>query len=263
MIDVIDPKDDPRTVDDLMNAALIENDEDIYWQAVTALHFRGTKEVLVRAEELCASRCAEERMIGADILGQLGVPDRTFPRESSRILRSLLKHDQVAGVLETALIGLSHHDDADTVPLAVRFSTHPDPEVRHAAVLAMTGYEVPLAIESLIELSNDPVAHVRDWATFALGAQIDLNTPEIRDALARRLEDVDSEPRAEALKGLARRHDERVIVALKRELAAQCIDPAAIEAAEILGSKVLHSHLIALRERPDVDAELLERAIAS
>lgn len=259
----IDRKDDPRTVNDLMNATLIENDENIYWHALTALHFRGTKEVLVRAEELCASRCVEERMIGADILGQLGVPDRTFPRESSRILRSLLKHDQVAGVLKSALIGLSHHDDADAVPLALSFSTHPDPEVRYAAVLALTGYENPLAIETLIELSNDPIAHVRDWATFALGAQIDLDTPEIRDALARRLEDVDSEPRAEALKGLSRRNDGRVIEALKRELAAPCIDVAAIEASETIGSKELHPYLIALRRRSDIDSELLEQAIVA
>lgn len=37
---------DPRLVDDLVNAATIETDEDVAWDAVSALHLRGTREVL-------------------------------------------------------------------------------------------------------------------------------------------------------------------------------------------------------------------------
>lgn len=69
-------KDDHRPVDVLVNAALTETDEEARWNIVAALHWRGTREVLEWAEQLCHSRCPEERRLAADILGQLGVPDR-------------------------------------------------------------------------------------------------------------------------------------------------------------------------------------------
>jgi HEAT repeat protein len=54
-------------------------------------------------------------------------------------------------------------------------------------------------------LTQDTAPEVRDWATFALGTQIDLDTSEIRDALAARLNDPDEVTRAEAATGLSRR----------------------------------------------------------
>jgi len=257
------PKDDPRTVDELVNAALGETDEEIAWNAVCALHWNGTFEALCRAEVLCASHCAKERRLGADILGQLGIPERTFPKECCELLRAMLKVSEVAAVLQAVLVALSHQNDADAIPIVANFSTHPDSEVRHAAVLALSGHETPLALESLISLSNDAVAHVRDWATFALGTLVETDTPAIRHALADRLDDSDNDTRGEALVGLAARKDERVVEALKRELSSECIGSLAIEAAELIGSAELHSHLIALQDWWDVDPELLERAISA
>lgn len=72
------PSNDPRSVDDLVNCALNESDDEAAWDAVCALHWKGNREVLRSAETLCSSPCVQERRLGADILGQLGVPDRTF-----------------------------------------------------------------------------------------------------------------------------------------------------------------------------------------
>jgi len=66
-----------------------------------------------------------------------------------------LKPDEDAAVLDSALTGLSHLTDQDAIPSIVPFSTHPDLKVRHAVVLALSGYESPLAVECLIRLSND------------------------------------------------------------------------------------------------------------
>ena len=257
------PKDDQRSVDDLVNTAITETNEEFAWQAVCALHWRGSREVLQRANVLCVSASIKERRLGADILGQLGLPERTFPAESFDLLRSMLQVGEQADVLQAALVGLSHHGNADAVPFACEFSTHPDPEVRHAAVLALTGHETPPAIDCLISLCDDVDAHVRDWATCALGSQCELDTPAIRDALSQRLKDPDDDARGEALVGLAQRNDERVIAALKKELSSESVGKLAIEAAEAIASKELHSYLIALREWWDVDPELLERAIAA
>ena len=52
---------------------------------------------------------------------------------------------------------------------------------------------------------------MRDWATFALGSLAPQDTPELRDALASRLEDPDPETRLEAVHGLALRGDMRAV----------------------------------------------------
>lgn len=257
------PRNDQRSIDELLEVALVEIDEDIRWNAVQTLQWRGNNEVLERAVGLCSNSSPQKRCLGADILGQLGLPDRTFPTESSRKLRGLLKPDEDAAVLHSALVGLSHLSDQDAIPSIVPFSTHPDLKVRHAVVLALSGYENPMAIECLIHLSNDSDELVRDWATFALGTQIDLDTPEVRNALMSRIDDPDDDTRGEALVGLARRKDERVIPAIKKELESDCIGKLAIEAAELIGSDQLQTSLIALRNWWDIDPKLLEQAITA
>lgn len=254
---------DPRTVDELVNAALTETDAETAWKAVCALHWRGTDEVLQRAEQLCVSPCSQERRLGADILGQLGVPDRVFPVKCCRILRRMLQQGDEPDVLQAVLVALSHQNDIESIPSVVRYSIHPGAEVRHGVVLALTRHDVPPAVDCLITLSNDPDAHVRDWATFALGTQIELDTPAIRDALADRLEDPDDDTRAEALVGLARRKDGRVVDALKKELSSDYVGTLEVEAAEMIGSAELRPHLISLREWWGIDPDLLERAISA
>jgi HEAT repeat protein len=115
-------------------------------------------------------------------------------------------------------------------------------------VLWCNHHETPLAIESLILLTNDCDRHVRDWATFALGTQIDLDTPAIRGALVGHLSDPDNDTRGEALVGVPMRKDERVIPVLKQNLSSDGVSSLAIEAAELSASNELHSRLIALRK---------------
>jgi HEAT repeat protein len=234
-VEIFDPASDPRSVDELFFAALTETDEELAWQPVAALHYRGTREVLKRAYSLCVSQCSFERQLGANVLGQLGVPERTFPRECRTILLRMLKGEHNSEVLQAVLIALYHNEWAEVVPHALPFADHPNADVRHAAVLALNGHEEQAAIECLIRLSRDRDSDVRDWATFGLGSQCDLDTPEIRDALAARLDDADDDTRHEAIVGLARRQDRRAIAAIHREIAADSAGSLVFEAAELLG----------------------------
>jgi HEAT repeat protein len=199
-------ENDPRTTLDLISAALCEPDEDLQWDAICVLHFRGNAEVLGAAKFLCRSSCEQERGLGADILGQLGVPDRTFPEESVAELLRMLQLETSPCVLEAIAFALGHYQhDPRAVHELVRFAHHREADVRYAVVHGLMGKVAPLAIATLIGLTEDPEAKVRDWATFALGSQIDLDTSEIRDALAARLNDPDEVTRAEAMAGLSRR----------------------------------------------------------
>lgn len=256
-----DPKNDHRTVDELIAVTLSEQDEDLYWDAVGALQWRGSEEVLDRAAQLCRSVCTVERRTGADILGQLGVPDRTFPEYCLQILLGMLESDQAHGVLRSILIALSHLHLSEVIAPALRFRGHVDSEVRHGVVLALMGHEDVQAIEALIELTSDPEAHVRDWATFALGTQVEVDTPDLRDALMERLADNDDDTRCEALVGLARRGDRRVLPALQSSLSSDSVCSMEVEAAALIGDPLLLKELVALREWWDVDRALLDEAI--
>ena len=261
MSEPVSPEFDSRSVDELVNAALGDLDEDKAWEAVAALHFRGTAEVLQRARTLCESDCCQEQRLGADILGQLGVPNRSFPAECTSILIRMLDNERDADVLQAIFVAFWHLDDDPRVyRFAAAYAEHHDPDVRHAVVLALTGYEDPIAVNCLIRLMTDSDSDVRDWATFGIGTQLNLDTPEIRAALLARLDDADDDTRGEAMIGMARRKDQRVISAIERDLATSATEKA-IDAAALLGSPSLLPSLLALRESLDVSPSCLNDAI--
>src|SRR5690242_5414202 len=97
-------QEDQRSTPELVTAALTEPDENAAGAAVGILHFRGTREVFETACQLCSSECPQERRLGANILGQLGVPHRSFPSESVKVLLRLLHTETDEDVLHAACI---------------------------------------------------------------------------------------------------------------------------------------------------------------
>ncbi|MDZ4684984.1 MAG: HEAT repeat domain-containing protein [Planctomycetaceae bacterium] len=255
------PTNDPRSIDELINTALSASDGEVRWDAICVLHWRGTQEVLQWAMSLCHSACPDERRLGVDILAQLGVPERTFSRECETQLLKML-HDEDAAVYRATLYALSSH--AAGVPMEPFrcVVTHPDWEVRRGLFALLTDADDPVATDLLIQLSADEVDEIRDWATFGLGTIREADSPEIRSALAARLDDPHDDTRAEAIVGLAQRHDPRVLPALIRDLSENCVATLHLEAAEHMPSPELVPLLKNLRSWWDVDPEGLERAIA-
>jgi HEAT repeat protein len=256
-------RNDPRATHEFVTMALTEPEEDAAWETVTMLHFRGTREVFDAARQLCASECPQERMLGANILGQLGVPERTFPKEAVAVLLEVLETETDQDVLDAACIALGHTPDSSSVPSLARLKTHSNARVRFGVVSALAGYEDDLAIKTKIEMSSDQDELVRDWATCGLG-KIDVDSPEIRAALIARVSDEDEITRGEALVGLARRKDARAIEPLVKELEryyeAEHVDYS-IEAAEEFAHPRLLPVLKALKELADADDTRLDEAI--
>lgn len=210
---------DPHSTDELISDALAEQDKDRAWEAVTLLHRRGTRDVFDAASSLCRSDCIYEKTLGANILGQIGVPKRTFPRESLPILHALLDSEADSDLFQAACMALGHIHEYGSIPHLVCFANHPSDVVRFHVAMALGGFQDELAIATLIALAADSDGDVRDWSLFSLGSLIETDTPEIREALFRGIGDSDEVVRGEALVGLARRKDERVVEPILRESA--------------------------------------------
>jgi HEAT repeat protein len=210
---------DQRPVSELVEAALAaEEEEDAANDALVVLHVRGTREVLDAALALRASNDPKRRALAATILGQLGTPDRTFPEECRAALLDLVRREQEAAVLAAAVFALGHRGKPCDAPELIALRRHPSDQIRRAVARALQGTTSEMGVQTLLELMDDPYDLARDWATTGIGMTVALDGPKIRAALLRRADDGDEWTRAEALHGLARRGDKRVVPYLRTEL---------------------------------------------
>lgn len=234
-----------------------------YWETIFALQERGNDEVWEAARKLCESPVPKERETGVNILSQNGVAEKTLAAKSAPFLLEMIRRENDASVLSSLGVALGHlNEPRATEPLA-QLKDHPSSDVRFGVVMGLLTQESDLAIQTLIELSQDEDGHVRDWATFGLGVQIEADTPEIREALFKRLSDPDGDTHYEALVGLAIRKDERVVEPLIREITSHQVGRLAVEAAREIASPRLYPALVELKKWWDVDEQMLNEAIES
>jgi HEAT repeat protein len=193
-------------------------DDEAPWASVNALQQLGTREVLDSAARWLNSLDPLERPRGADVLAQLGVGDgqpHAFPQEARDLLMALLRTESETRPTASAIIALGHIQDPHALPALLAFVSHENAEVRHATAFALGCFaEHRSTIPALLRLMSDPDADVRDWATFSLGVMGEADSDEIRDALLQRLDDDCGDVRQEAIAGLAKRRDRRVLPAL-------------------------------------------------
>jgi HEAT repeat protein len=146
------------------------------------------------------------------------------------------------------------------------FASHPDADVRLAVTRALPGgVDDPAAKDrvarALVQLTNDDSSQVRDWAVFGLGSILDVDTPEIREALRAHLFDSDLDTRLEALVGLAERRDPTILDLLRDELRGDTVERLVVDAARAFADSSLLPLLLELSHHWDQDPDLLRRAI--
>jgi len=135
-----------------------------------------------------------------------------FRDESYTLITQMLEDEQDPMVLDSAIHALGHLQNAGAVPLILRYQDHPDDKIRFAVAFALGCFpNDPRSVHSLIELTSDADAGVRDWAVFGLGVLGDADSPEIREAILRCLDDAEEDVREEAAVGLGKRRDQRLI----------------------------------------------------
>jgi len=174
---------------------------------------------------LACSRDPRERQFVADVLAQGYLGDKRLYDECTRTLLEMLRGEEAPSVIIAIGNAFGHLRAATAVEPLAQLSRHPEAAVRLAIVHGLLSQESPLAIETLIELSVDQDRDVRNWATFGLGSQANADSGAIRDALLARLSDIDDEISGEAIVGLAKRGDTRVVQPLLDAIQSILQDP--------------------------------------
>src|ERR1039457_3328661 len=196
----------PEDINELFLRTLSGNyEDDAPWDAVAALRRMGTREVFDQAAAWCQSDVPLKRARGADVLAQLRkAPDckvNAFSEESYALLTELVQEESHPRPLASAIAALGHLDNPSAVPIIANFHAHPNAEVR---------YDV----------------------AFALGCFPD--EPRSVQALVRLMRDADGDVSEEALVGLAKRKDRRIVPMLLAELEKQEVGVRVIEAAYLM-----------------------------
>lgn len=243
-----------RSACDVLTAALAYGPDDWErWDLVSALHKRGDEETFHAARRLLDDARPDRRVLAVNVLAQLGVAfdvpveERPFRGQTGQLLLERMPVEHSSEVLAAMASAWGHLCDPRGIPLLHAMREHPDDNVRFGVVFGLLGLDEDLAIATLVELSEDGDADVRDWATFGLGTQIDRDNDTVREALVARLADADDDTREEALVGLARCGDVRAIPRLLVEL-DDSDDPGRIEEALLLlaaktGAAALCAHV--------------------
>jgi len=213
------------TTDRLIRRALAHASAGPGSNAVSLLRRRGSGITLGRVEALARSPNAHRRALALEIAAQLQVPGhagvdapRAFALEATQALLVAGLSDANLRVVRSAISGLGQRPLPAALPALLAHLDHPDSGIRFALARALASHAEPEATAALLRLARDRDDDVRDWATFGIGALRDTDDEAIRALLWTNAHDPDRDVRGEAVVGLARRGDPRVIDLLKERL---------------------------------------------
>jgi hypothetical protein len=253
------------TTDRLIRHALTHGTDHRAWKAIACLQDRGSAATLSRIARLARSANVRRRILGMDIAAQLrcgrprdlGGPSTPYAVEATQAVLVEALRDPDPGVLSAAIAGLGHRPAPDALPVLLTHAAHPQPGVRYALAHALGSYADRDATLALVRLAADADDDVRDWATFSLGTLSDADDDAIRSVLWSNAHDPNRDVRGEAVVGLARRSDPRVVELLKARLADDDCRVYELEAAEEMPRAELLDTLRSVRaeaeQRPDLD----------
>lgn len=204
-------------MDDALEAIRQEADDDRRFEAISGLVRTDPVGVRGPASRLLLSSAADERRLGADLLGQVATVGPEAP-DISQVLQEQLEVEPEARVRAAIVTAIGHTRYSGARELVRSFASDTDEGVRYSVAVALPILELDdAAVSTLLELTTDSDDDVRDWATFAL-AESDYDNEALREALMARTRDADDDTRAEAFYGLAKRRDARVRPLIEREL---------------------------------------------
>jgi hypothetical protein len=211
---------------------------------------------------LTKSKDPKIRNIGIDILAQMGVTPRPFLKQTLKLYFDLLNIESDPEVLMSLLYAIGHNNDKlnkTQIEKLCTFSDNDNNWVKEGLVSSLLGVDNLNAIDTLIKLSTDKISHIRNWATFGIGTQIERDNKNIKEALWNRINDKHQETKLEAIVGLAKRKDSRVNEIIKRELLDGEYGTLLFDAIIEIGDKqflpLLRQNLKAIKEDTTINPE--------
>lgn len=206
------------TSEKIFSRLLTNKTKSTYWKNISELRRRPSNEVYDRAYELAQSPLAFQKEIGIYILAQLGFAPRFQQAKTLELYFQLLNTEENPNIISAVLSSIGHNNEQlnkEQVQQLIPYQNHRWVAVRFTLVQALLAVTHPEAITMLISLSKDEHPDIRNWATFGLGSQLEVDSPAIRTALWERIDDVDFITTQEAIIGLAVRKDTGIIPRLK------------------------------------------------
>ena len=198
-----------------------------------------------------------ERKIGCDLLGCLAEFHESLRETVLFAVLDLAGSEGDRAVHASIARALGATADDRATPELLRLAGHPDEDVREyvAWALPMDPAASDAVVEVLIRLSADAADEVRNWATFALGSRCQVDGKAIREALWARVDDDFGEVGEEAVTGLARRRDRRIVPYAARLLDEAGATDHMLTAIACLGDPALVPYL------EEYDAEVVAEAL--
>ena len=206
--------------DDKLFFRLLNNKSDkTYWDNIRELRTRANANIFNTCVTLTKSSETKERIIGIDILAQLGSSPRPFYKEANKIFFEVLKKRKTQKRL-SLLYAIGHNNEklkSGEIALLVSLKDNPDEGIREGLVSALLTVDNKIAIDTLIRSDRQNCKHQRlgdfwNWDT------IEKDNKFIREALWLRVDDKNQDTKLEAIVGLAKRKDKRIKEIIKREL---------------------------------------------
>lgn len=187
------------------------------------------------------------RATGCDLLSNASELHESVHQDVATTVLAIAARESDDHVCRSIARALGAAQDRRAVPVLVALADHTDEVVRLQVAVSLpsvaTGEADGADVRTLIRLARDQDEEVRNWATFGLGFQLEVDTREIRDALWERVGDEHRDAREEAIRGLARRHDPRAIALIAELLDEDDAHVHTFYAAAILGAPELLPHL--------------------
>ncbi|SEG07662.1 hypothetical protein SAMN05421847_1466 [Halpernia humi] len=205
----------------LLEKALNTKHENSYWNTVFQLRNFVDTEMIEKCFQLIESNEPKSQILGIDILSQLGTERKKIIKKLLKIIFDIILRTDNEKLICSCLIAISHNNKNLTekhLIILTSFKKSKSKEIRYALVFSLLSIENKIAIETLILLTKDRSPKVRDWATFGIGTQLEIDNPRIREILYVRCFDKDDQTKQEAIKGLSNRNDERVFEIILEEI---------------------------------------------
>ncbi len=211
-----------------------------YWDNIAELRTRPNQNVFNIAAKLTQATDDKSKIIGLDVLQQLGNTPRFNQKETIDLHFKLLEQPQSNKVLKSIFHGIGHNNEELTkkqIAKLVEFEHHENVEVKYALISALSGIENSKAIQLLINFTTHKNSTIRNWSTFGLGSLIETDNRAIRNALWNNVLDTDFDTKSEAIMGLALRKDIRVKNVLITALENGNIGTLILEAITVIQHK--------------------------